>query len=335
MSPVTVLLPFRNAAATLEESIDSILAQSFADFELLAIDDGSEDGSSELVAAYAKDDRRLRLARQGRLGLVAALNLGLEKARAPLVARMDADDRMHPRRLELQYAFLSEHGDIDVVGCRIRPFPDSLVKGGLREYLRWQDSCMTPEDIAAEIYREAPLVNPGAMFRRDMALEMGGYRDGNFPEDYEFWLRLARAGKRLAKLDRVLLDWRISSASYSRRDDRFSRDSFDGVRADYLARDPRLLQGRPLVFWGAGRRTRRRSDLLIQRGHTPAAYVDVDPRKWGNRIRGVPVAPPDWLHGKDRPFVLSYVASHGAPELIAAQLQAMGYRRGNDYLVVG
>ncbi len=332
---VSVLLPFHNAQETLEECLDSILGQSLTDFELLAIDDGSEDSSSELVSVYAKNDQRLRLVRQGHVGLVATLNLGLEQTRAPLVARMDADDRMHSQRLELQHAFLSEHGDIDVVGCRIRPFPESLVKEGFREYLRWQDSCMTPEDIAAEIYREAPLVNPGVMFRRDMALEMGGYRDGDFPEDYEFWLRLVRAGKRFAKLDRVLVDWRVSCTSYSRRDDRFSRDAFDRLRADYLARDARLLMGRPLVFWGAGRRTRRRSDPLIQRGHKPVAYVDIDPRKCGNRIRGVPVVPPEWLNREDRPFVLSYVASHGAPERIAGQLQSMGYRRGRDYLMVG
>ena len=93
-----------------------------------------------------------------------------------------------------------------------------------------------------------------------------------------------------------------------------------------------------MAYWGAGRKTRRRSKLLIERGFAPSAWIDIDPRKIGNRLRGVPVVPPDWLAREPqqpRPFVLSYVANHGAREDIARRLAQMGYRRGEDYLMVG
>lgn len=335
MIAVSVLLPFHNAEATLAECLASIRAQELAAYEVLAVDDGSRDGSPALVRDHARRDPRIRVLRPGRVGLVAALNLGLAQARAPLVARMDADDRMHPQRLARQVAYLEDNSGIDVVASRAHPFPKENLGRGFVEYLRWQDSCLDPDTIAAEIYRESPLVHPTVAFRRRAVIEAGAYRDGPFPEDYELWLRLLQRGHRIAKLDAVLLDWRLHGGSLSRNDPRCSRLAFDRLRADYLARDRRLTAGRPLVFWGAGRRTRRRSDRLIERGHTPVAYVDIDPRKIGQRPGGIPVRAPDWLARRPRPLVLVYVANHGAPELIAARLERMGYRRGVDYLIVG
>jgi hypothetical protein len=210
------------------------------------------------------------------------------------------------------------------------------VTDGMREYLRWQDRCLSPQQIAGEIYRESPLVHPSVMLRRQALRAAGGYREGPFPEDYELWLRLVQAGRRLAKVPQLLLEWRLSDTSWSRVSERCSRQAFDRIRAEYLASDPRLRGSRPLVVWGAGRRTRRRSDLLLGRVPAPLAYVDIDPHKIGRRHQGIPVVDPDWLQERTpRPFVLIYVTRHGAPELVAARLQAMGFEVGRDYLSVG
>jgi len=174
------------------------------------------------------------------------------------------------------------------------------------------------------------------MFRRAAIVGAGGYRDGDFPEDYELWLRLTERGCLLAKIDRCLLHWRQHDASVSRRDPRYSRDAFDRLRANYLARDRRLHNGRALVFWGAGRRTRKRASHFVAAGFSPRAWVDVDPRKIGNRVGDAPVVAPTWLaRRRPRPFVLAWVASHGAREMIAAALKSMGYARGTDYLAIG
>jgi hypothetical protein len=206
----------------------------------------------------------------------------------------------------------------------------------MREYLRWQNACVAGDALRDEIYIECPITHPSVMYRRAAVLAAGGYRDGDFPEDYELWLRLVQGGCRMAKIDRCLLDWRQHRASLSRRDPRYSRDAFDRLRADYLASDRRLASGRPLVFWGAGRRTRRRTRHLVAKGVAPCAWIDVDPRKLGNRIEGAPVVAPEWLgEQRPRPFVLAWVASHGARDRIAAALASMGYRRGEDCLAVG
>jgi hypothetical protein len=249
---------------------------------------------------------------------------------------MDADDRMHPRRLELQYRHLMRHANIGVLGCRVRAFPSDALTEGFREYMRWQNGRISEEAIASDIYLESPLAHPSVMLRKGVVQRHGAYRPGMFPEDYELWLRLIKAGVSLAKLPQTLLDWRDGPARTSRRDPRCSKDAFDRLRARYLAHDPRLLRNRlNLAIWGAGRATRRRVRHLLKLGYRPAAWIDIDPRKIGNRIDGVPVVEPAWLAKVDRPFVLSYVAVHGARECIECELERLGYRKGVSYLNVG
>ncbi|MGD9602210.1 MAG: glycosyltransferase [Gammaproteobacteria bacterium] len=339
MSPfprLSILLPYRDAAATLAECLADIHAQHCADYELLAVNDHSTDDSADLVRAHAAQDPRIRCLDSPRRGLVAALNHGLAEAGTDIVVRMDADDRMHPTRLLRQLAHLDGDPTLSVSASRVRAFPDDAVQAGLREYVRWQNDCLTPDQLAEEIYVESPLAHPSVAFRRDAVLSAGGYREGPFPEDYELWLRLHHLGHRMAKLPEVLLDWRESPHRTSRTDPRYARTAFDRIRAEYLARDPRLLARRhDFVIWGAGRRTRRRCAWLLAEGLRPSAWIDIDPRKIGNRHDGVPVCAPDMLSRGTRPFVLVYVTNHGAREEIGAHLLAMGYRRGQDWLAVG
>ncbi len=332
---ISVLLPFHNAAATLPACLASILRQTCTRFEVLAIDDGSHDDSGELVRRGAQADPRIRLLRPGRVGLVTALNLGLAQARAPVIARMDADDLMHPERLQAQYAFLCAHPDLALVASQVALFPAHQIRAGYQAYVRWQNHCLEPAEIAANIYVESPVAHPSVMFRRGVVEELGGYRDGPFPEDYELWLRLHQAGHRMAKLPRTLLWWRERTDRTSRVDPRYAREAFDRLRAHYLARDPLLRGGREVVIWGAGRKTRLRVRHLLAQGVQPSAWIDINPRKIGATIWGLPVHAPTWLARQPRPVVLVYVTTHGARDEVAAALQHWGYQAGVDFLPVG
>ncbi len=336
MPQISVLLPFRNTEETLDECLDSIRDQTLGDYELLAVNDHSTDGSRQRVAARADGDPRIRLIDNRGKGLVDALNSGLHMAKAPLVARMDADDIMHPERLQRQHTHMARHPELALLGCATRLFPEHLILNGYREYVRWQNSCNTPEQIADEIYIESPFAHPGVVFRKRIVDLVGGYRDGPFPEDYELWLRLHRAGHAMAKLPEVLLDWREYPSRTSRVDNRYSREAFDQLRAEYLAQEPRLLKRRNLAIWGAGRKTRKRCKPLLRKDFKPVAWIDIDPKKIGNRLEGVPVVSPEWLEqAAPKPFVLVYVANHGARELISRDLHRYGFKRGKDYLMVG
>lgn len=339
MSAVSVVIPLRNGGRWLAQCLRSVCAQSFREFEVVVVDDHSSDDGAAQARQWAREDPRIRVLRNPGRGLVAALNHGIGVARGELIARMDADDRMHPRRLAMQVAAFAADPALALVASRVRAFPASALTDGMREYLRWQDACDTPAAIARAIYVESPFAHPSVTFRRRVVADLGGYRDGGFPEDYDLWLRLARAGQRMAKLPAALLDWRQHAGSLSRTDPRYARDAFDALRAHYLRDDPRLAGDRPVVVWGAGRRTRRRARRLRAAGVAFAAFVDIDPRKVGNVVEGLPVHPPRWLAcvppGGRRAFVLVYVASHGARGRIAEALAEMGFADGEDYLQVG
>ncbi len=332
---VSIVLPFYNAESTLAETLESIAAQTFGEYELVAVDDGSRDASGRIVHEYARRDPRIRLLALSHSGVVNAMNAGVAASRAPIIARMDADDRMHPERLQRQKAWLDANPDIDLVGTQVRLFPEEAVQEGFQTYIRWQNACLSPEAIADEAYIELPIAHPTVMFRKGPIQALGGYRDGDFPEDYELILRLIHAGLRLSKVPQILLDWRESTGRLTRTDEHYSREAFDRVRAAYLLCDPRLHTSRPLAFWGAGRKSRRRADPLIGEGLRPAAWIDIDAAKIGKHYAGAPVVAPGWLARRDRPFVLSFVNNHGARARIAEHLESLGYLRGRDYLMVG
>ncbi|MGD2052832.1 MAG: glycosyltransferase [Gammaproteobacteria bacterium] len=333
---VSVLMPFRNAAETMGDCIDSILSQTLTDYEIIAIDDFSVDQSVAVLQQFG--DQRISIIDNDHQGLVPALNKGLACCRAPLVARMDADDIMYPNRLKMQYSFMRRHRDVELVATQARKFPEASVRNGYREYMRWQNSVIGPEDVNNQIYIESPFAHPSVMFRRDSIIAAGGYRQGGFPEDYELWLRLFHHGYRMEKLPEVLLDWRESAQRLSRVSENYSREAFDFIRSQYLSKD-RRIHNKPLAFWGAGRKTRRRAKRLINKGFAPAVWIDIDPKKIGNNIHGVEVVEPAWLEhasaNGDKPFVLNYVTNHGARDIARNYLERIGYAIGRDYLEVG
>ncbi len=332
---VSVLLPVRNAAPWLGQCRASLERQCFRDFEVLAINDGSTDGSTEFLASWERDDPRVRVLSPGPVGLVAALDRGLEACRSEIVARMDADDIVHPAWLERCSARLADDRALGVVSCGVRFFPRAGVAGGYRRYEDWLNGLVDHEAMARERFVESPLPHPGTLFRRRIVLEVGGYREGPWPEDHELWLRLFEAGVRFAKVPGLLLFQREHGARLTRTDPRYESRAFLRIKTAYLLRGP-LAGARPAVIWGAGPTGRRLAAALLEAGGAVEAFVDIDPRKIGRRVRGRPVVPPERVPvlAREGAVLLAAVASRGARELIRERLAGMGLEEGVDWWAV-
>ena len=208
---ISVLIPVWHAVRFLPAALESVLGQTFTDFEVIAIDDGTSDGSAEVLAAFAARDSRVRVVRQENQGIVASLNRALELARAPLVARMDHDDVSRPDRFAKQIAYLRQHPEVAAVSGAM----DVIDQDGT--YLRTDEFPTLPAAIASELLYRNCICHPAVIARADALRKVGGYRkNAQFAEDYDLWLRLSEAGQ-VANLPDVLLSYRLHPVRMSSR----------------------------------------------------------------------------------------------------------------------
>ena len=331
---ISVILPCYNAAKTLEEALESLAAQSFCDFEVIAVDDGSIDDTGLILDRWAKKDSRFNHISRPHAGVISASNVGMLASQAPYIARTDADDRSHPERLAKQWAFLEENREIAVVSSLVKAFPEKDVGGGFQVYIEWLNSIVTDAEIKREIFVESPLPNPSVMFRREWLLKMGGYEERGFPEDYDLYLRMYLAGAKFAKIPEVLHEWREHPNRITHTDSRYSLENFLRTKAYYLARG--ALKGRDaVIIWGSGMMGRRLAKQLERQDVPLAAFVDIDPKKIGRERRGKPIIAPGALAecwGQyQNPVLLASVGSRGARKLIRERLNNFGYVEGKDW----
>jgi glycosyltransferase involved in cell wall biosynthesis len=333
-TPVSILMPCYNAAGTLPEALESLQRQTYQDYTIIAVDDGSTDTTLDILQKQSAGDGRLHVINQKHAGIVAALQAGLQACQSPYVCRMDADDRAHPERLQRQVDYLERHAHTSVVSCLVAGFPDHQVRQGFRIYMQWLNSLVSDAEIRREIFVESPLPHPSVTFRRADILAAGGYQDRGWPEDYDLWLRLYVHGAHFAKIPQVLLEWRERPERLTRTDSRYSLENFLRAKAFYLCRGP-LKQRKSVLVWGAGMMGRRLSKHLLRQGAPLKAFVDIDPRKIGRTRRGLPILAPEklpgWWQNHPAPVVLAAVGARGARQLIREHLQNMGLLEGRDW----
>lgn len=210
MVDITLLLPVYNGERYLRETLQSLLSQTYTEFELLIVDDGSTDSSADIIRSFA--DPRIRLLKNPeRLKLSGALNRGMKEAKGRYIARMDADDIALPRRLQQQFAYMEVHPEIGICGTAIEIFG--------KERPRRDVYPASSAAIKAYGLFDCPFCHPSVMMRKDMFLEHDLWYDGEYypTEDYELWARAIELFPTV-NLDEVLLRYRIHESSMTGSD---------------------------------------------------------------------------------------------------------------------
>jgi glycosyltransferase involved in cell wall biosynthesis len=322
MTPaVSVLMPVRNGAAYLPASVASIQAQDFPSFELLVIDDGSTDATPALLASFAAADPRIRVFRQPPQGIVAALNAGIAEARAPYLARLDADDIARPDRLSKQIAFMEARPEIGLLGTWAEVIDETGNAAGRLT------PPADPAVLARALARTNPFVHSSVMMRTALVRRLGGYRAAfRAAEDYDLWLRLAEAGG-VANLPENLVQYRRHAASETRRD--AVRQAFSGRLAQRSAAarrggaaDPAAALTTPPDWWaGAAETAFYAGDTALYR------FLDADAAEAPHHIHAVTA----------RLFRMSHVERRLAQQRLRAMLRdtpSPGWRRAGIALLI-
>ena len=329
---VSVILPFFNAEKTISRAIKSIAEQSFSEFELILIDNNSTDKSLNIAKEWSKKDSRVVVTSEEKQGVVFASNKGFEIAQGIYVARMDADDFAFKTRIEKQAKFLDDNPEYGAVAGLVEYVPHCEQTAGFKRYVDWSNTIVTYNEIKKEQFVEMPLVNPTAMWRRIVSKEFGMYRHGDFPEDYEMWLRWLSKGIKIAKIPEIVLKWYDSENRLTRTNSEYSDEAFFKIKTVYLAKW--LKRNNPfhpnVVVWGASKVSRKRTIPLKENGIEIAFYIDIKKRTNLDRevIHFEKIPPPNEI------FILVYMKQKDARKEIQLFLEERGFIKGENYLLV-
>jgi hypothetical protein len=228
---ISVVMSVYNGEKFLIEAIDSILGQTFADFEFIIIDDGSTDSTSKILSDYAKRDERVRVFAQENRGRAESLNCGIDRARAPLIARMDADDISLPHRLEQQLEFMKTHSEIGLLGGAAELVSPGKIKFGVHQ------PPIDDGEIRQALLSSNPFFHPTLVLRKDIVREVGGYRKALMDaDDYDLILRMAERSK-VANIASCVLLYRIHSNQVSVRAMTHQKECVLAARAAAILRN--------------------------------------------------------------------------------------------------
>lgn len=332
MVKVSVILPFYNAETTLARALQSVVAQTMDDFECLLVDNNSTDNSHHIAREFTQRDSRFILLAESRQGVAYASNCASEHAKGEYITRMDADDWMPPDRLMSQADFLDDHPDYQVISGRVKYMAHHEQTEGFERYVNWVNSLMTHQQIYLNQFIESPIVNPTAMWRRTTAEKLGMYRHGDFPEDYELWLRWLNQGVNCHKLDDIVLHWYDSDHRLTRIHPNYSEEAFYRIKTRYLAEW--LKKNNPhhpkVAIWGASRLSRKRADLLRVHGIVVDYYIDIhDRRKLDEEIVHYSMLP-----NPEEAFILVYLGNEKARQETSDYLTKCGFSEGIQFLNV-
>lgn len=331
-------MPVRSGGALLSLALQSVFKSRGVTFELVAVAHAADASVDAVLEQWARAHSSVVvLSASGDVGLGGALELGRTRCRAPFIARMDADDLMHPRRLEADVQALRHEPELSAVGCRVRQFPRDLPGVGMRAYVRWQNSLLSSEELAREIWIEQTLCHPATTFRASALRDVGGYRDGPFPEDYDLFLRLVVAGHVLRKRPEVHHGWREHGNRATRWDSRYARDAFATLKATAL-KERFGLGERSVIVGGAGKEGGRIGRALLAAQVQPAAFLDVSPARVGRMRHGAQVHAAEALEelwaSMEAPFFIGAVGTSGARGVLRAKIAAAGLTEGSDAVFV-
>ncbi|NNF19085.1 MAG: glycosyltransferase family 2 protein [Flavobacteriaceae bacterium] len=326
---VSILMPFKDTAAFLPACLDSVLAQEYQHWELLAVDDHSEDSSAAIVANYVEKDERIQLLQNLGEGIIHALRTAYSKSEGSLITRMDSDDLMPANKLLYMQGLLSAKGPGHLATGQVRYFSSRGISNGYARYEKWLNRLTASGSNFEEIYKECAIPSPCWMvFRQDLDA-CGAFKEDRYPEDYDLTFRFYRENLVCIPCNKVLHHWRDYDTRTSRTDPKYAMNYFLEIKTHYfleLDRQP----ARALAVWGAGQKGKKVARLLKKRG-IPFYWLCDNPKKIGKRIYGIPLKHYKYLRELGNPQSIITVANSKAQSEIRSFLSGLQQESMRDY----
>jgi glycosyltransferase involved in cell wall biosynthesis len=273
---ISIVMPVKNAFKYLEECILSIQNQSLADWELIAINDNSSDDSIHILNKFSDSDSRIKVFNNDGKGIIDALILAYSKTEGEFISRMDADDKMHPNKLQMLSDSLRENPKA-IITAKVSYFSDTELGQGYLDYQNWLNQFIDQQNHYSGIYQECVLPSPCWMMTRSTLDALGGFKSLSYPEDYDLCFKAYQKNIQILGVNEILHYWRDYSERTSRNDPNYADNTFIGLKTRYfIACDNKSDQ--PLILWGAGKKGKKIARLLIESG-TKFIWATNNPKK--------------------------------------------------------
>jgi glycosyltransferase involved in cell wall biosynthesis len=326
---VSIILPVFNGESTIKQAIESIVNQTFTDWELVIIDDGSTDETCNIIQSIDNQKIKYHIINHG--GIARALNFGIKLSEGEFICRMDADDICDPKRLELQYQYLMQNDQVGVVSSLVEYSGDRETNTGYALYVDEINQLIKHSDIAKKRFVESPIAHPSVMFRKSLAHKYGGYNEGQLPEDYELWLRWMDNDVVFEKINQPLLKWTDSESRLSRNHSNYSLDKFYEPKVKYLAKHLKKneINTDNTWVWGTGRQINKWIAMLNDNGLNVKGRIDVKTTSLDGTIIHFTE-----LNKLDNPLIISLVRDRKGKKRIEAFLREHNYEEGKDFFML-
>lgn len=323
---ISIIMPAKNAGRYLEECLNSILAQSYTNWELIVIDDHSNDNSSKLIRDYARRDLRIRHYAASGHGIVAALDQAYSYSKGLFITRMDADDVMMPNKLEILCKNLVAHGKGSLATGCVTYFSVNELGDGYQRYAEWLNDLTREGRNFQEIYKECVIPSPCWMVHRHDFELCGAFDSEMHPEDYDLCFRFYREGLNVIPCQEILHRWRDYPERTSRSHPDWNDNSFLSLKVHYFL-ELDYDESRPLIVWGAGKKGKTVAQLLNEHSIS-FQWVCNNPNKIGREIYGVELQAQNVLDTCKSPQVIVAVANQDEQVEIRQVLQSDKEERG-------
>jgi len=328
---VSILIPFKNTAIFLEECLDSILKQTYSNWEVLAVNDNSSDESLSIVQNFTKKDSRIQVFQNQGDGIISALRVGYSKSKGQFITRMDSDDLMTSDKLNLLATSLLKHGKGNLAVGQVKYFSDRGISNGYERYEAWLNQLTQLGTNYSEIYKECVIPSPCWMVYREDFNACGAFEPNRYPEDYDLTFRFYEKGLQCIPCNKILHHWRDYDTRTSRTSKHYAQNYFLDIKLHYFLKLHYDKQ-RPLVVWGAGTKGKNIAKDL-QNKQIGFYWLCDNPNKIGKSIYGKEMLHFEFIQTLKSPQTIVTVANEEDQQLIRNYLHRFKFTSMKDYFL--
>ncbi|GAA4885499.1 glycosyltransferase [Flaviramulus aquimarinus] len=327
---ISILIPFKNTTAFISNCLLSIQNQTYTNWELLIIDDASTDNSYTIVKQFAEHDNRIKLIKNSGNGIIDALQLAFSKSKGEFITRMDSDDIMYPKKLEVLSTNLLKFGKQHIAIGLVNYFSEEGIKEGYKSYEIWLNELTKSGNNYSEIYKECVIPSPCWMIHREDLMTCNAFNPDRYPEDYDLAFRFYKHQFKCIPCDTVLHDWRDYSYRTSRTHVNYAKNHFIDLKLHYFL-ELDYNPNKTLVVWGAGNKGKSIAKALIKRD-IPFEWICDNPNKIGRDIYGNILKPFSYLKTLKNPQSIITVANKNSQKEIKSYVNKLEMKAIDDYV---